>query len=390
MSSSDSSDNGPTTPPPPPSEKLPGQSFKGHESSNETGLVLSEKISSLGQVEIDNNTLSPTTPPSEEQFPHQLDEGHNSTDETGLEFVDNIPTPDQAEKGSEQPTASDTTDGTEVKPHFQPEDENKANLAFIFTPGEIGDDSPVLLDGPVEAIEEAEKRPSTTGSFGQHESPRPLPVNSSPVTPTSDELPAPLTELMPEQEPPLASTLVSPAISADDSIPSIFKGDLPCLFSADEAGTERVDDDKEKENEYKDKIAGGDEGRDEDTRSNEEDPDDDESIHNPFDFKATPSKSKHSKSSLDSSSVLRDMSANNLWERMKKQGDKSDALDRLMALVGLENVKIQFLKTKATIDAARLREGWLRHQDLNMAFLGNPGTGKLFMIISAPSTLSTT
>ncbi|KAI0383902.1 P-loop containing nucleoside triphosphate hydrolase protein [Hypomontagnella monticulosa] len=61
---------------------------------------------------------------------------------------------------------------------------------------------------------------------------------------------------------------------------------------------------------------------------------------------------------------------------MKAQGDKSNALDRLMALVGLENVKIQFLKIKATIDAAQRREGWLRHQDLNIAFLGNPGTGK--------------
>ncbi|RYP32534.1 hypothetical protein DL767_005146 [Monosporascus sp. MG133] len=451
MSSSDSGDNGPTTPPPPP-EDLPDQPFKGHESSNETGPVFSDKTSSLGQVEIDINRLSPTTPPSEEQFPHQPDKGHDSIDETGLEFVDNTPTPDQAEisnhdhagllsppaeEGSGQPTASDTTDGTEVKPHFQPEDDNRANLALVVTPGEIGDDSPILLDRPVETIEETEKRLLTTGSFGQHESPSPLPVKSSPVASTSDEPPAPLTESMPEQEPPLASAPISPAISAEDSIPSIFKGDLLSIFLEDGAGTERDDDDKEKENESKDKIVGGDEGRDEDTNSDEDDdagksksksklrvlvlkrrkgksksklrrlvlkrrkeskgleeltewkeleesrstsnkevPDDDESIYNPFDFKATPSKAKPSESSLDSSSVLRDMSANNLWERMKNQGDKSDALDRLMALVGLENVKIQFLKIKATIDAARRRKGWLRRQDLNMAFLGNPGTGK--------------
>jgi hypothetical protein len=70
------------------------------------------------------------------------------------------------------------------------------------------------------------------------------------------------------------------------------------------------------------------------------------------------------------------MSAKEMWERMKQSGDASDALDRLMALVGLEDVKIQFLKIKATIEAARRRKGWLRRLDLNMAFLGNPGTGK--------------
>jgi hypothetical protein len=79
---------------------------------------------------------------------------------------------------------------------------------------------------------------------------------------------------------------------------------------------------------------------------------------------------------LDPSSVTQEMSATEMWERMKQQGDRSDALDRLMALVGLENVKIQFLKIKATIEAARRRKGWLRRLDLNMALLGNPGTGK--------------
>ncbi|KAH6854557.1 P-loop containing nucleoside triphosphate hydrolase protein [Chaetomium sp. MPI-CAGE-AT-0009] len=89
-----------------------------------------------------------------------------------------------------------------------------------------------------------------------------------------------------------------------------------------------------------------------------------------------PRQAKPDESSLDPSSAPQDMSANDLWERMKKQGDRSDALDRLMALVGLENVKMQFLKIKATIDEARERKGWLKRRDLNMAFMGNPGTGK--------------
>jgi hypothetical protein len=68
--------------------------------------------------------------------------------------------------------------------------------------------------------------------------------------------------------------------------------------------------------------------------------------------------------------------AKDLWEGMKQRGEKSDALDRLMVLVGLEDVKMGFLKVKATIEAARRRKGWLRRLDLNVAFMGNPGTGK--------------
>ncbi|KAK5655532.1 hypothetical protein OQA88_5463 [Cercophora sp. LCS_1] len=65
------------------------------------------------------------------------------------------------------------------------------------------------------------------------------------------------------------------------------------------------------------------------------------------------------------------------WARQKKElGDESEALDKLMAMVGLEEVKWEFLKVKATIEAARRRKGVLRRQDLNLVLLGNPGTGK--------------
>ncbi|SPO02598.1 uncharacterized protein DNG_05271 [Cephalotrichum gorgonifer] len=378
MSSSDSMDKSPATPPQPP-EELSNQAFNGREVSHETG--------SLNPVEIDIHTSNPTTS-------HQPDKCQDSTDESGLDFFDNTPTSDQAEISNNhhagpvlspagecfgEPTSSDVADVTEVKPHFPPGDNSRANLSPVVTRREMDD-----------GFEEAEKRLSVTSGFGRHESP-----SLSPVSPTSDKPPNPRPESILEQELLLASPPSSPAISAQDSISSIFKVDLWSTASEDKVGTNSDDDNEEEEAESKDKAASGDEGLEEDTKgdedgdawdepeessstSNEKEADDDESIHNPFDFEATPSKAKPSEDYLDSSSVLRDVSANNLWDRMKKQGDKSDVLERLMALVGLENVKIQFLKIKMTIDAARRRKGWLRRQDLNVAFLGKTTVAELY------------
>ncbi|KXX80870.1 Stage V sporulation protein K [Madurella mycetomatis] len=65
------------------------------------------------------------------------------------------------------------------------------------------------------------------------------------------------------------------------------------------------------------------------------------------------------------------------WERRKREfGEKSKALDQLMAMVGLEEVKEEFLAIKATIDAAKQRKGKLRRQDFNLVLTGNAGTGK--------------
>ncbi|KAK0629513.1 hypothetical protein B0T17DRAFT_188990 [Bombardia bombarda] len=67
------------------------------------------------------------------------------------------------------------------------------------------------------------------------------------------------------------------------------------------------------------------------------------------------------------------------WLRQKTElGEKNEALDILMDMVGLENVKAEFLKVKATIEAARERKGQLRRQDLNLVLMGNAGTGKIF------------
>lgn len=69
------------------------------------------------------------------------------------------------------------------------------------------------------------------------------------------------------------------------------------------------------------------------------------------------------------------------WERRKKEfGEKSKALDQLMAMVGLEEVKREFLAIKATIAAANQRKGKLRRQDFNLVLTGNAGTGKRTLV----------
>ncbi|KAL2257139.1 hypothetical protein VTK26DRAFT_605 [Humicola hyalothermophila] len=65
------------------------------------------------------------------------------------------------------------------------------------------------------------------------------------------------------------------------------------------------------------------------------------------------------------------------WERRKSElGEKSKALDKLMSMVGLEEVKQAFLAIKSAIATAKQRKGRLRRQDLNLALMGNLGTGK--------------
>ncbi|KAI9856280.1 MAG: hypothetical protein M1824_005494 [Vezdaea acicularis] len=65
------------------------------------------------------------------------------------------------------------------------------------------------------------------------------------------------------------------------------------------------------------------------------------------------------------------------WEHQKDfEGARNDALDSLMGMIGLENVKEQFLDIKVKIDTM-IRQGTdLKGERFGAAFLGNPGTGK--------------
>ncbi|KAF8523920.1 P-loop containing nucleoside triphosphate hydrolase protein [Hysterangium stoloniferum] len=65
------------------------------------------------------------------------------------------------------------------------------------------------------------------------------------------------------------------------------------------------------------------------------------------------------------------------WERRKRvEGDSNDAIDKIMEMTGLENVKAQVLKIKNKI-AVSMRQGSdIASERFNVSMLGNPGTGK--------------
>lgn len=74
----------------------------------------------------------------------------------------------------------------------------------------------------------------------------------------------------------------------------------------------------------------------------------------------------------------RESPAKQEWDRQKKMENASnDAIDSMMDMVGLEEVKLQILKIKAKIDVSVRQNSDIKEDRLNVAFLGNPGTGML-------------
>lgn len=72
----------------------------------------------------------------------------------------------------------------------------------------------------------------------------------------------------------------------------------------------------------------------------------------------------------------RESPAKEEWERQKKTENASnDAIDSVMEMVGLNEVKLQILKIKAKIDISVRQNSDIKEDRLNVAFLGNPGTG---------------
>ena len=66
------------------------------------------------------------------------------------------------------------------------------------------------------------------------------------------------------------------------------------------------------------------------------------------------------------------------WNRQKEQENASnDAIDSLMAMTGLQEVKDQFLRIKAKIDTAVRQNITFNKERFGIVLLGNPGTGKL-------------
>lgn len=87
-------------------------------------------------------------------------------------------------------------------------------------------------------------------------------------------------------------------------------------------------------------------------------------------------------SSLDLPSRARDE-----WEHMKKyEGDQSAALDEVMAMIGLEEVKQEFLSIKSIVDTAIRQRTSLASERFSCSLLGNPGTGRpLFSKTASPT-----
>jgi hypothetical protein len=81
------------------------------------------------------------------------------------------------------------------------------------------------------------------------------------------------------------------------------------------------------------------------------------------------------------------------WQRQKSvEGAISRPIDEVMAMVGLESVKLQILAIKAKIDTCKRQSSSLAKERFNISFLGNPGTGTFlyFSIFNPLRDLSVT
>ena len=77
------------------------------------------------------------------------------------------------------------------------------------------------------------------------------------------------------------------------------------------------------------------------------------------------------------------------WEYQKRIGNAHNGdIDALMEMIGLEEVKLQILQIKAKVEVSIRQNADLSKDRLNIAFLGNPGTGK-FPDLSFTFILST-
>ena len=64
-----------------------------------------------------------------------------------------------------------------------------------------------------------------------------------------------------------------------------------------------------------------------------------------------------------------------LYQKLVK-GEQNSAIDGIMELTGLEDVKAQVLRIKAHIDLMKRQGVPANKERLNLVLLGNPGTGE--------------
>lgn len=77
------------------------------------------------------------------------------------------------------------------------------------------------------------------------------------------------------------------------------------------------------------------------------------------------------------------------WERQKDKENQSNlAIDQIMEMIGLEDVKSQVLKIKSKVETS-IRQGTdLKKERLGLTLLGNPGTGMLLKYDSNVTNLA--
>lgn len=80
--------------------------------------------------------------------------------------------------------------------------------------------------------------------------------------------------------------------------------------------------------------------------------------------------------SKQKSGLKRESAARNEWRRQKEvEGITNDAIDSIMEMIGLEDVKVQILRIKAKIDVGIRQSVSSKDERFNIVFQGNPGTG---------------
>jgi hypothetical protein len=78
-------------------------------------------------------------------------------------------------------------------------------------------------------------------------------------------------------------------------------------------------------------------------------------------------------------------SAKKQWEHLKHyEGADNEALDDLMSMVGLEDVKDKFLAIKSEVDTAVRQDLDMSNKRFGVSLLGNPGTGTQILFLSVP------
>ena len=88
------------------------------------------------------------------------------------------------------------------------------------------------------------------------------------------------------------------------------------------------------------------------------------------------SKSKESTQRLKTPPPPQKSAAREQWERQKStEGASNPSIDAIMAMIGLEEVKVQVLTIKDKIDTA-VRQNISINERFNVTMLGNPGTGR--------------